>query len=144
MKRILTFFLGTALSLYSITSLHSERLGLDELSRTQRIKLWEMVERAGHFEAVANYCGVRTGLEERIASALRYCITDSAVAAARAHFRHGLNTWSGSLSSIRKKKEFCADAEINEVIRYHRSKSDRQISQVRTMCRVCLAIGRCK
>ena len=143
MKRTLVFFLGTALSLYSVTSLHSERLGLDQLSRTQRIKLWEMVERAGHFEAVANYCGVQTSLEERIAGALQLCVADSAVAAARAHFRHGLNTWKGMLSGVRKK-EFCSDAEIKDVIQYHRSKSDRQISQVRTMCRACLALGRCK
>ena len=124
-----------SLSLFTVTASSENRLGLDYLTKTQRLRLWERVQRAGGFEAVARYCGVNTLLETRIAEAVKPCVTAAALGAAKAHF------WSGfrrdTMPPLRNKDAFCGDSEMQGIIARHARRADQEVAEAAQLCKRC-------
>jgi hypothetical protein len=123
------------------TASSENRLGLDHLTKQQRLQLWERVERAGSFEAVARFCGKNTLIDRRVTEAVKSCVTEAALGAAKAHFWHGFRR--DTMPPKRNQAAFCGDSEIKSIISRHVKLADKEVAEATRLCQRCLATGLC-
>lgn len=111
--------------------LQESKLGFSYLSDSQVKDLWRRADAYAEAEAFLKQCGSPSHVERRMMLAARDCIEMRALQRVAGYFRRKMAEFS--------KRTFICDApEAKKLLKKARDQIDRDVAEVRTMCRACL------
>jgi hypothetical protein len=108
------------------------KLGFSYLSQAQVQDLWRRAENYALAEVFLRQCGSPSHVERRMMLAARDCIEARALNRVAAYFRKKV----AELSSRHRFE--CATDHSKALVKSTRAKIDRDVAEVRSMCRACL------
>ena len=109
------------------------KLGFSYLSQAQMKDLWRRADNYAMAEAFLRQCGSPSYVERRMMLAAKDCIEARALSRVAAYFRRKL----AELSS-RGAAAVCDTDESKALVKSTRAQIDRDVAEVRSMCRACL------
>lgn len=108
------------------------KLGFSSLSQAQMQDLWRRADNYALAEAFLKQCGAPSFVERRMFMAARDCIEARALNRVAAYFRKKVAQFSA-------ERVFLCDTEQSKaLVKSTRAKIDRDVEEVRSMCRSCL------
>jgi hypothetical protein len=107
------------------------KLGFSYLSQAQVQDLWRRADNYALAEAFLRQCGSPSFVERRMILAARDCIEARALSRVAAYFRKKVAEQSGQIF-------VCTTDQSKALIKSMRAKIDRDVEEVRSMCRACL------
>jgi hypothetical protein len=107
------------------------KLGFDYMTPEQVVDLWRRADHYALAEAFLKHCGHPPNIERRMHQAARDCIEPRALHKVAVYFR------SKVMEMGRKHNFVCDTPEAKKVIKNARAKIDRDVEEVRAMCRAC-------
>ena len=108
------------------------KLGFSYLSQAQVQDLWRRADDYALAEAFLKQCGSPSHVERRMILAARDCIEARALGRVAAYFRR-------RMAELSTKHIFlCGTDQAKALMRTTRAKIDRDVEEVRSMCRACL------
>jgi hypothetical protein len=108
------------------------KLGFSYLSAAQQKDLWRRADDYALAEAFLRACGSPPHIERRMRLAARDCIEARALDRVAAYFRR-------KVAEFTAKHTFACDTEQSKaLVKTIRSKVDKAVEEVRSMCRACL------
>ena len=108
------------------------KLGFSYLSNEQIKDLWRRADNYAMAEAFLRQCGSPSYIERRMMLAARDCIEARALGRVAAYFRKKLAEFSGKHTFI------CDTDQSKALVKSTRAQIDRDVAEVRSMCRACL------
>jgi hypothetical protein len=108
------------------------KLGFSYLSQAQIQDLWRRADNYALAEAFLRQCGSPSHVERRMMLAARDCIEARALNRVAAYFRKKVAELSNAHVFL------CATDQSKALIKSTRAKIDRDVEEVRSMCRACL------
>ena len=106
-------------------------LGFSYLTQTQMQDLWRRADNYALAEAFLKRCGAPSFVERRMILAARNCVEARALNRVATYFRKKVAELGG-------KQVFVCDTQAKAIMKNLRAKIDRDIEEVRSMCRACL------
>jgi hypothetical protein len=108
------------------------KLGFEQLTADQVADLWKRADNYAMAEAFFRQCDRPLDLENRMRAAARDCISEEALGKVARYFR-------AKVADYGKRHVFdCSSPKARELVRDARGKIDREVEEVRSMCRSCL------
>lgn len=107
------------------------KLGFSYLSQAQVQDLWRRADNYALAEAFLKQCGSPSFVERRMIMAARDCIEARALSRVAAYFRKKVAELSGQIF-------VCTTDQSKALIKSTRARIDRDVEEVRSMCRACL------
>jgi hypothetical protein len=107
------------------------KLGFSYMSQAQVQDLWRRADNYALAEAFLKQCGSPSFIERRMILAARDCIEARALNRVAAYFRKKVAEQSAHIF-------VCATDQSKALIKSTRAKIDRDVEEVRSMCRACL------
>jgi hypothetical protein len=108
------------------------KLGFSYLSQAQVQDLWRRADNYALAEAFLKQCGAPSFVERRMILAARDCVEARALNRVAAYFRR-------KVAQLSAMHVFLCDTDQSKaLIKSTRSKIDRDVEEVRSMCRSCL------
>ena len=107
------------------------KLGFSYLTAAQLKDLWRRTDEYALAEAFLKQCGAPPFIERRMRLAARDCIEARALDKVAAHFRR-------KVVEASKRTFICDTPEAKAIMKTVRSRIDRDVEEVRSMCRSCL------
>src|SRR5262245_58116491 len=108
------------------------KLGFSYLSQAQMKDLWRRADNYAMAEAFLRQCGSSSHIERRMMLAARDCIEARALNRVAAYFRR-------KVAELTTKHTFVCDSDQSKaVVKSTRAQIDRDVAEVRSMCRACL------
>ena len=108
------------------------KLGLASLSRSQAKALWRRADDHALAEALLKQCGSPSHIEQRMMSAANSCVDKASLDLVLAYFRKKV---AGPGTN---RKFVCGTGRSKVLMKIMRSRIDRDVEAVRSMCRACL------
>ena len=108
------------------------KLGFSYLSQAQVQDLWRRADNYALAEAFLKQCGSPSHVERRMILAARDCIEARALNRVAAYFRKKVAELSNGHIFL------CATDQSKALIKSTRARIDRDVEEVRSMCRACL------
>ena len=108
------------------------KLGFSYLSQAQMQDLWKRADTYALAEAFLKQCGSPSYVERRMMLAARDCIEARALQKVAGYFRRKLAEFTGTRTFI------CETEESKKLVKMTRFQIDRDVAEVRSMCRACL------
>jgi hypothetical protein len=108
------------------------KLGFSYLSQAQVQDLWRRADNYALAEAFLRQCGSPSFIERRMMLAARDCIEARALNRVAAYFRKKVAELGSAQVFV------CATDQSKALIKSTRAKIDRDVEEVRSMCRACL------
>jgi len=108
------------------------KLGFSYLSQAQMKDLWRRADNYAMAEAFLRQCGSPSHIERRMMLAARDCIEARALNRVAAYFRK-------KVAELTSKHTFVCDTDQSKaLVKSTRAQIDRDVAEVRSMCRACL------
>ena len=107
------------------------KLGFSYLSDSQVKDLWRRADAYAEAEAFLKQCGSPSHIERRMMLAARDCIEVRALHRVGGYFRRKVAEFS-------KRTFICDSPEAKRLLKRARDQIDRDVAEVRSMCRACL------
>jgi len=108
------------------------KLGFSYLSHAQMQDLWRRADNYALAEVFLRQCGSPSHVERRMMLAARDCIEARALYRVAAYFRK-------KVAELSSKHAFVCDTDQSKaLVKSTRAKIDRDVAEVRSMCRACL------
>jgi hypothetical protein len=108
------------------------KLGFSYLSKAQMENLWKRAENYALAEVFLKQCGASSYIERRMMLAAKDCIEPRALQRVAAYFRR-------KVAELGSRHRFVCDTEESMlIVKTTRAKIDRDVAEVRSMCRACL------
>jgi len=108
------------------------KLGFSYLSQAQMKDLWRRADNYAMAEAFLRQCGSPSHVERRMMLAARDCIEARALNRVAAYFRK-------KVAELTNKHTFVCDTDQSKaLVKSTRAQIDRDVAEVRSMCRACL------
>jgi hypothetical protein len=108
------------------------KLGFSYLSQSQIQDLWKRADNYAMAEVFLKQCGTPSYVERRMMLAARDCIEARALQRVAGYFRRKVAEFSG-------KHTFVCDTEPSKkLVKTTRAQIDKDVAEVRSMCRACL------
>jgi hypothetical protein len=108
------------------------KLGFSYLSQAQMKDLWRRADNYAMAEAFLKQCGSPSHIERRMMLAARDCIEARALNRVAAYFRR-------KLAELSNRHTFVCDTDQSKaLVKSTRAQIDRDVAEVRSMCRACL------
>lgn len=107
------------------------KLGLSYLTAAQTQDLWRRADAYALAEAFLKRCGTPSFVERRMRIAADSCIEKQALDKVASYFRNKVSEFTRTRSFI------CDTAEARKLVRSVRERIDKDVEEVRTMCRNC-------
>jgi hypothetical protein len=108
------------------------KLGFSYLSQAQMQDLWRRADNYALAEVFLRQCGSPSHVERRMMLAARDCIEARALNRVAAYFRKKVAELSGRHAFV------CDTDQSKALVKTTRAKIDRDVAEVRSMCRACL------
>ena len=108
------------------------KLGFSYLSQAQVQDLWRRADNYALAEAFLKQCGAPSFVERRMILATRNCVEARALNRVATYFRKKVAELGG------KQVFVCDTDQAKAIMKNLRAKIDRDIEEVRSMCRACL------
>jgi len=115
-----------------VSSIQHVKLGFSYLSQAQVQDLWRRADNYALAEAFLRQCGSPSHVERRMILAARDCIEARALNRVAAYFRKKVTELSNGHIFL------CATDQAKALIKSTRARIDRDVEEVRSMCRACL------
>ena len=115
-----------------VSSTQHVKLGFSYLSQAQVQDLWRRADNYALAEAFLRQCGSPSHVERRMILAARDCIEARALNRVAAYFRKKVAEMSNGHIFL------CATDQAKALIKSTRARIDRDVEEVRSMCRACL------
>lgn len=107
------------------------KLGFNYLTVSQTQDLWRRADAYALAEAFLKRCGAPSFVERRMRLAADACIEKQALDKVAAYFR-------GKVAEFGRSRNFICDTpEARKLVRSVRERIDKDVDEVRTMCRNC-------
>lgn len=113
------------------TLVQPAKLGFSYLSDAQMKDLWRRADAYAEAEAFLKQCGSPSHVERRMMLAARDCIEMSALNKVAGYFRRKVTEFS-------KRQFICDSDQAKKLLKRAREQIDRDVAEVRSMCRACL------
>jgi hypothetical protein len=108
------------------------KLGFSYLSKAQMQDLWRRADNYALAEVFLRQCGSPSHVERRMMLAARDCIEARALARVAAYFRK-------KVAELSSRHTFVCDTDQSKaLVKSTRAQIDRDVAEVRSMCRACL------
>jgi hypothetical protein len=108
------------------------KLGFSSLSAAQQKDLWRRADDYALAEAFLKTCGAPAHIERRMRLAVRDCIEAGALNRVAVYFRR-------KVAEFTTKHKFACDTNHSKaLVKSIRTKVDKAVEEVRSMCRACL------
>jgi hypothetical protein len=118
-------------SMRAPSSVQQIKLGFSYLSSAQEKDLWRRADAYAEAEAFLKQCGSPSHVERRMMLAARDCIEMRALQKVAGYFRRKMGEFS-------KRTFICDSPEAKKLLKRARDQIDRDVAEVRSMCRACL------
>lgn len=115
-----------------LSSTQRIKLGFSYLSQAQVQDLWRRADNYALAEAFLRQCGSPSHIERRMMLAARDCIEARALNRVAAYFRKRVAELSNGHIFV------CATDQSKALVKSTRARIDRDVEEVRSMCRACL------
>lgn len=116
------------------------KMGINDLSKTDRATLWRRVEEYATVDALQEFCGRKLDLRRRTWKAVSPCVEVTSLRKVASVFRTQkakfLKGWEESHSEPEKKTALCTSLK-SKLVEYARI-IDSHIAEARQMCDVCI------
>lgn len=107
------------------------KLGFSYLSDAQVKDLWRRADAYAEAEAFLKQCGSPSHVERRMMLAARDCIEMRALQRVAGYFRRKMTEFS-------TRTFICDSTEAKRLLKRARDQIDKDVAEVRSMCRACL------
>jgi hypothetical protein len=107
------------------------KLGFSYLTAAQLKELWRLTENYALAEVFLRSCGASPNIERRMRLAARDCIEPWALNRVAAYFRKKVSELAGKHTFV------CESDQSKALVKTTRTKIDRAVQEVRSMCRSC-------
>jgi hypothetical protein len=111
---------------------HPVKLGFSYLSEAQVKDLWRRAENYALAEVFLKQCSSPSHIERRMMLAARDCVEAHALNRVAAYFRKKIAELSSRYTFV------CDTDQSKSLVKATRAQIDRDIEEVRSMCRACL------
>lgn len=115
------------------------KLGLQDMSKTERANLWKMVDEYATVEALQQFCGKKANIHRRAWNAVAACVELSSLRRVLRTFNSKkakyLKAWEDLYGEEEKQKEVCTRFK-SKLVEYTKIMNG-QINEAANMCRNC-------